>query len=151
MIAAILGRGAGVGTLALALASCAVEPSGPPAPRIEAATAVANPNNVLSAIVTVRAHDADSVAVRFQLIGVPGATADRTAAVPLVDQTAVIPVLGLEPSRSYEFRVVAFGAGAAGGGQPRGLLTRAPPAHLPGFWAKRGKPPPRLPCLAGGA
>src|SRR5437762_13723025 len=112
MIAAIVGRGAGVGTLAVALASCAVEPSGPPAPRIEIATAAANPNNVLSAVLTVTAHDADSVAVRFQLVGVPGASTDRTPAVPLVDQNAVIPVLGLEPSRRYEFRVVAFGAGA---------------------------------------
>src|SRR5437588_2879594 len=128
MIAAIVGRGAGVGTLAVALASCAVEPNGLPAPRIEVATAVANPNNVLSAVVTVTAHDADSVALRFQLIGVPGASAERTPALPLVDQSAVIPVLGLEPSRRYEFRVVAFGVGADVVGPPLDFETGALPA-----------------------
>ena len=151
MIAAIVGRGAGVGTLAVALASCAVEPSGPPAPRIEVATAVANPNNVLSAVVTVTAHDADSVAVRFQLTGVPGASADRTPSVPLVDQTAVIPVLGLEPSRSYEFHVVAFGAGADVVGQPLGFETGALPADLPSFVASGQNPAPGFVTIAVGS
>src|SRR2546423_13472070 len=125
MIAAILGRGAGVGTLALALASCAVEPSGPPAPRIEAATAVANPNNVLSAIVTVRAHDADSVAVRFQLIGVPGAPADRTAAGSPVGPKSRPSRLGPGTAPGHQVPGGAFRGGAGAVGGPPGLFSRA--------------------------
>lgn len=142
-------RLAATGLLALATA-CGGDPAGPQGdpPVITAASAAANPHNVLSAVVTVSVEGADSVAVRHGAAGsVPGSL---TPAVPVTGGQAVVPVLGLEASTSYTLHAVAFGGGHVVDGEALALATGALPADLPAFVTGGADPSPGFVAFAAG-
>ena len=84
---------------------------GPPpsAPEIAAAAAAARPENVLSVLVTGRARFADSVAVRYGIVG--GALDSVTPAEQPADSEVALPVFGLLPETEYELQIIAYGDG----------------------------------------
>src|SRR6185369_9182461 len=79
-----------------------------PAAEILATSVSANPDNALSAIVIAHVRRADSVAVRY---GELPRLDSLTPAVTVVGDSAIVPVLGLLPSTSYDLRIVAYGGG----------------------------------------
>lgn len=133
-----------------ALTACEFSGPGPiPAPTIESVAITPGQLNVLSATAEVLASGGDSAAVEFSLVG---ASSSRimTPAVPLVSGVASIPVLGLEPSREYEARVVAFGAGGSVRGDVQGFVTAALPPDLPVFVAEGTAPSPGFVAFGAG-
>jgi hypothetical protein len=135
-------RWGGIVCVAAAVVGCTHEPSAPPplAPSINASSAVANTDNVLSAVVTIHARNADSIAVRFHSGAV--VVDDVTAAVQMHGDSAIVPVLGLLPLHSYTLRAVAFGAGKSVVGEPMELTTGALPDDLPAYSAGGVDPSP---------
>jgi len=133
------------------IAACRGEPSSPAppwvGPVIDGVAVAANPNNVLSAAVTVRVRLADSVAVHYTT----GLTLDSvTPAVPVRGDSAVVPVLGLLPGTPYALRVVAFGAGQVVPGDLRGFVTGTLPADLPRYVARGTDPSPGYVAFSAG-
>lgn len=121
------------------LAGCLDAPVGitPAAvPVIDAATAVANPRNVLSAVMTVTVRHADSVSVQIS----PAGDHSVTPAVVPAGGTASIPVLGLRAEQRYILRPVAHGPGGTTVGDAFELTTGSLPADLPRYTA--GGPDP---------
>lgn len=87
------------------LAACDSSDSTDPGshPRFVSAVAAANPNNAISAIVTVTATGYDSVYVRFWHDTV---AAERTPSVPFGSDSVVsFPVFGLDTAANYSFEV----------------------------------------------
>jgi hypothetical protein len=125
-------------SVGLLAASCVNDsaPHPPPLlPTLGPAAAQGNPLNALSAIVSLRVRDADSVAVRFHLLGAtPGRDSITSAVVPVAD-SAIIPVLGLVPSRDYILRPVAYRAGNEAFGETLAFTTDALPPDLPQYVA----------------
>jgi hypothetical protein len=120
--------------LLLAAAGCASDGIGPvvePAPVIDASTVAANPHNVLSAVVTVRARGADSVAVRFGVAG--EVLASVTPAVRSEVDSFRVPVLGLAAVTAYQLYAVAYGGGHAVAGDTLALTTGPLPDDLPTY------------------
>jgi hypothetical protein len=112
-----------------------------------AAAVAADQGNVLSAIVTVQARHADSVAVRF-------GPADRpldeiTPAVPAAGSVQ-IPVLGLRPETRYRFEIAAFGGGATSAYPHLALETGPLPSDLPQYRASGANPTPGYVIFATG-
>ena len=139
--------------VAAILASCGVEPAGPLspiAPTIVSSSITANPRNVLSAAVSVRVRDADSVVVRFHVAGAAGADS-VTAAVLAAEDAAVVPVLGLLPSTRYALRAVAFGPGGETIGDALELTTAALPEDVPRYTAGGPSPSPGYIVFAAGS
>jgi hypothetical protein len=134
---------------AAALVGCLDAPVGvarPPAPVIDAAVVVTNPHNVLSAVVSVRVRNADSVSVRIQ-----SATGDEvTPATAPASDAAILPVLGLWPEQRYVLRTVAYGAGGTAIGDALELTTGALPADLPRYTAVGPDPSPGYVVFAAG-
>ena len=64
-----------------------------PAPTIDVATVEASPINVLSAVMRVRARDADSVAVRFHNVGSTDGDSVTPAVAVFGGGDVVVPVL----------------------------------------------------------
>jgi hypothetical protein len=125
-------------------AACHGDPLGterPPRPTVDASVVSANPNNALSAVVTVRAGGADSVAVRVQLAD-SVSPESVTPAVATTADTAVVPVLGLLAAHRYSFRAVARGAGGTTVGDAMELRTDTLPADLPRYVAGGPDPTP---------
>ena len=121
----------------------------PEPPTISRASVSANVYNVLSALVSVRVHDADSVAIRFSVAGTP--TDSLTAAVRVSGDSVVVPVLGLLPSRAYVLRAVAYGAGGTSAGAPLAFTTDTLPSDLPRYSASGADPSPGYVVFAAGA
>jgi arylsulfate sulfotransferase len=113
--------------------------AGSPLPSVQASTPAANPDNVLSAIVTAEVQFADSAVVRY---GLQGAAADSsTASVTPIGGVAVIPVLGLLPDSHYSLRVTAFGSGGrTATGEVMSFSTGALPPDLPRYAASGPNP-----------
>jgi hypothetical protein len=81
-----------------------------------------------------------------------GPTLDRvTPAVPVLGDSAVIPVLGLLPGAAYTLRVVAFGAGQAVSGDASAFTTDTLPADLPRYVAGGADPSPGFVSFSAGA
>jgi hypothetical protein len=74
--------------------------------RIYSASVAANPNNVLSAIVTLGATDA--VGARIEILGEPGG-ARATRMTPIGEEPIALPLLGLYPETDYQLRPVVVG------------------------------------------
>ncbi|HYV97306.1 MAG TPA: arylsulfotransferase family protein [Gemmatimonadaceae bacterium] len=109
-------------------------------PQVLASAIERNPNNVLSAIVTVHARRADSVAVRY---GVSAALDSMTPAVSMNGDFAFVPVLGLLPRTAYTFQVLAYGHGqTAAGTDTLAFATDALPSDLPRYVASGSDPSP---------
>jgi hypothetical protein len=119
-----------------------VEVEAAAAPVIDAASVSANPHNVLSAIVCVRARNTDSVSVSFKLVGAAATTVDTTPFVSVSGDSTVVPLLGLLPERGYELHVIAHGR--AGRAVAAGLtfMTGPLPDDLPRFTAGGSDPSP---------
>ena len=131
------------------LTACLDGPVGvarPPAPIIDAAVAAANGHNVLSAVVSVRVRNADSVAVRLH----PMADDSVTPAMVPVGDAASISVLGLRPEQQYVLRVVAYGAGGTVVGDALELTTGPLPGDLPRYTAGGADPLPGYVVFAAG-
>jgi len=129
---------------------CASEPLGvrPFPPVIDAAAVVPNPDNALSAVVSVRVRHADSVAVFYGLQG--SALDSATPAVTPVGDQALIPVLGLLPDSAYAMLIVAYGGAHARGTGPLSFVTGSLPADLPRYTASGSDPSPGYVVFAAG-
>jgi arylsulfotransferase ASST len=125
----------------------AIAPPPPLLPEILAFTVASNPDNVLSAVVTMRVRLADSVTVRYG----PGLTVDSTApAVIPVGDSAAVPILGLLPSTAYALRVVAYRDSQVVLGTPYGFTTDTLPGDLPRYVAGGADPSPGYVVFAAG-
>jgi hypothetical protein len=140
---------AALGALAV-ITACTADPVTtvqPPLPAIDAVTVTANPNNALSAVVSVRVRLADSVAVLYGA----GPTLDSvTAAVVPVGESAVVPVLGLLPSTTYALRVMAYRGDQAVPGGLIGFTTEPLPFDLPSYSASGTDPSPGYVAFSAG-
>jgi hypothetical protein len=146
-------RRGGITGIVMFIAACANEPVAPSlslAPEIGASAVVANPNNVLSATLSVRVLHADSVAVRFRVGDAGAATDSITPALQTVGDSAAIPVLGLLPAHRYILRAVAFGAGGTVVGDSVELTTGSLPSDLPQYAASGPDPSPGYVVFAAG-
>jgi hypothetical protein len=135
------------------LGACRGEPgdvTAPDRPVVVDASIGANPHNVISAIVAVRVRDADSVAIRFSLDGMPPGADSLTPAVPVAGDSAIVPVLGLLPDRAYAMRPVAYGRGVASTGNSLAFNTGTLPADLPRYTATGTDPSPGYVVFAAG-
>jgi len=118
--------------------ACENEPSAPSLPlpaTISATSVAANPDNALSALVSVQVRNADSVAIRFHVTDALPADDSVTPAVQMVGEAAAIPMLGLLPLSSYRLRAVAYGAGGSVLGDAIEFTTGALPSDLPQYTA----------------
>lgn len=146
-------RHCGILIAAASIVACDNQPTVPSTsiiPAINASVATPNSQNVLSAIVAVHERGADSVAVRFTLADVASSTDSLTPAVKTVGDSAVIPVLGLLPSRHYILRAVAYSAGGNAIGDAMELTTDALPPDLPKYSATGVDPSPGYVVFAAG-
>ena len=131
-------RRGGITCAILLTIACVDAPSGPslPLPATISATSVAtNPDNALSALVSVQVRNADSVAIRFHLSGVPSTGDSVTPAAQTMGDVAAIPVLGLLPLSNYRLRAVAYGAGGSVVGDAIEFTTGGLPSDLPLYTA----------------
>jgi hypothetical protein len=134
---------------AAVLTGCLDAPVGimpPPPPVIDAAVVATNTHNVLSAIVSVRVRNADSVSVRVD----PTADGGVTPAMMLVGGAVSIPVLGLKPEQHYQLRPVAHGPGGVVVGDALELTTGPLPSDLPRYTASGVDPLPGYVVFAAG-
>ena len=124
------------------IVACTNEPAGlasrPPA--IDASSVVKNSDNALSAIVSVRLRNADSVAVRFHFSNTLGDSVTPT--VRVAADTAIIAVLGLLPDAGYTLRAVAYSSGDSVVGDSLALKTDTLPSDLPRYTAGGVDPSP---------
>jgi hypothetical protein len=133
---------------AAVLTACLDAPVGltpPPAPVIDAVDVVANPHNVLSAVVAVRVRNADSVS-----LGLEPTADERVPAIAVIGGTASIPVLGLRPAQRYAFRLSAHGPGGTVTGDDLELTTGSLPVDLPRYSAGGTDPSPGYVVFAAG-
>jgi hypothetical protein len=117
---------------------------------IDAVSVESNPHNAISAIVYIRVRHADSVAVRFRPVDGGTSVDSVTPAVPVLGDSAVIPVLGLLPTRRYTLRAIVFGAAALSLSQPVELTTDTLPSDLPSYSAQGTDPTPGYVVFAAG-
>jgi hypothetical protein len=126
----------------LAGGACGTEsgPLDPPqAPSIDQVAMAPSAANVLSAVVTVSARQADSARVRFGSVE-SGALDSAAPSVRFEDGSAAIPVLGLLPATEYAVQVVAYGGGGTTAGNVLHFTTAALPGDLPSFIAHGSAP-----------
>ena len=108
-------------------------------------------SNVLAAIVSARVRDADSIAVRFHILGgVPGVDSSAAAVIPVSD-SATIPVLGLLPETTYSMRAIAWRDGNSVLGDSLTFTTEALPPDLPHYVAAGFDPLPGYVVFGAGA
>jgi hypothetical protein len=137
---------------AVLVAACVNEPSAPlppPAPTIDASAVAASPQNVLSAMMSVRVSGADSVLVRYHS-GDAVADDSITPAVQTAGDSAVIPVFGLLPDRRYVFRAIASGSSGSVVGDSVTLTTGTLPSDIPEYTASGPDPSPGYVVFAAG-
>ena len=138
---------------AVVVAACSNDAAGPPppaAPKISAISVAGNPDNALSAIVTVHVDNADSVGVRFHLGDVPSGSDSVAPAVKVVGDSAIIPVLGLLPTSAYTLSAVAYGPEGNAISDAVQLTTGSLPADLPHYSASGSDPSPGYVVFAAG-
>ena len=142
-----------LGPLALAcslVGGCADDEVVGPEPTVIAGASVSpNVYNALSAIIIARVERAESVAVRVSLAA-DSTSWDLTPAVAVEGDSAVVPVLGLLPARSYELRVVAYGVAGATTGSALTFTTDTLPPDLPAYRASGSDPSPGYVVFAAG-
>jgi hypothetical protein len=120
-----------------------------PEPRVTASSVAANPNNVLSAVITAEVADAESVTVRY---GVGNGPLDSvTPALQHPGRPVVLPVLGLLPATQYQMQVVAHIGPEAGAGELLSFTTGDLPGDLPSYLASGSSPSPGFVLFAVGS
>ncbi|MFN0181172.1 MAG: arylsulfotransferase family protein [Gemmatimonadales bacterium] len=137
-------RMGGAAMASVAIAGCLGDggagPSGCGPVTIEASVR-ANPNNVLSAVVGVRAPGTDSVEVRIR--GVSDATfGARTPAFALTGDSLDIPVLGLAPDAEFVLQPLATSRCGTTAGPMLTFHSGVLPADLPSYSAGGTDPSP---------
>lgn len=138
------------------VAACVNEPAGPSPrvqPTIEAVAVTTNSYNVLSAIVSVRVRNADSVVVRFRPVDAAATGDSATPAMATVGDSAVaviVPVFGLLPSRRYILRAFAYGSGGFVEAGSLEVTTGELPSDLPTYSASGSDPSPGFVVFAAG-
>jgi hypothetical protein len=139
--------------VALLVAACDNDLAAPSsfARKIDSTVAAQNPHNALSAIVTIRVLQVDSVAVRYRLADATATGDSITPAVKMVGDSAAVPVLGLLADRRYVLRAVAYWAGGNVVGDPVELTTGSLPADIPTYTVSGSGPSPGFVVLAAGA
>jgi len=138
---------------AVLVGACSNDAAGPPppaAPKISAISVAGNPDNALSAIVSVHVGNADSVGVQFHVGDVPSGSDSVTPPVKVAGDSAIIPVLGLVPTSDYTLRAVAYGAGGSAISDAVQLTTRDLPTDLPHYSANGSDPSPGYVVFAAG-
>jgi hypothetical protein len=134
----------------LTLAGCDGDsPAGPtlPRPEVESSDVTANPHNVLSAVVSARIRNADSVMVRYTASR--DLLAEATPAAVTETELITLPVLGLRPETDYALQVIAFGREAASG-EMLAFRTGPLPDDLPAYTANGADPTPGYVVIAAG-
>jgi hypothetical protein len=139
----------------LGLVACGGEAGAPvPAPDppvFNGVTARLPPDNVLSAGILVRASDADSVRIRYQVTDSAPATEVVAQAQPVAGDSAAFLLLGLLPGSRYTATALAFGAGGTVTANPVEFTTGTLPADLPAYVASGTDPAPGYVVFAAGA
>ncbi len=125
-------------------------PSMSEAPTIGIPLVRPNANNALSAILSVRVRNVDSVAVRFRLADNSSGIDSLTPAVHPLRDSAVIPVLGLLPSRLYTMTAVGYASNGILVGSAIQFMTDTLPADLPRYSASGQDPSPGYVIFAAG-
>ncbi len=135
-------RSAALAALLLGQAGCGglADPAPCPPPELVAVAASPNPNNVLSALLTVRARGADSVGARFGLAA--AALDSATPAVAAPGDSTLVPVLGLHSETRYAFEPVLFSRCGTATGPLVELTTGVLPGDLPTYTASGSSPSP---------
>jgi hypothetical protein len=119
-------------------------------PIIEGTVVLHNERNALSALVRLRTQRADSVAVRYRVLGAGDAADSMTAMVRATLGWTRIPVLGLRAAQHYELRVIAFGNGTSVVGEPIAFVTNPLPADIPAYTAAGNSASPGYVAIAAG-
>jgi hypothetical protein len=135
------------------LVSGCVNDSVAPLPHVvnpEAATVAPSEHNVLSALVTFRARNTDSVAVQVQLKAEPMEARRLTPSFIMSGDSITIPVLGLLPSRQYVFRAIAYANNELVAGDPLEFTTGDLPPDLPSYTVSGSQPSPGFVVFAAG-
>lgn len=147
-------RAALAATLFAAAGGCGLAEGGPAdpspcrAPEILSSAVSANPDNVLSAVVTARVRLADSVALRF---GPAGTALDSvTPTVVVVGDSVLVPALGLLPDTPYTLQLVAYPECGTLIGATLGFMTGRLPPDLPSYTASGSDPSPGYVVIAAG-
>jgi len=146
-------RSLAIAGVTVLVAACVNEPANlllPGGPAIDATSVAANSNNALSAIASVHARNADSVAVGYHLADVPPTGDSLTPAVPTVGDFATIPVLGLLPARRYILRAIVYSARGNVAGDAMEFTTEDLPSDLPRYAASGPDPSPGYVVFAAG-
>jgi len=140
MASVATGRSPALVAVLLGAAACGdlADPASCREPEILGQAASANPNNVLSAIVTGHTRYADSVGVRFGLAASP--LDSTTPSVKVVGDSSLVPVLGLLAETAYTLQLVAHSQCGTAISALLQLITGALPADLPSYTA--GGPAP---------
>lgn len=118
------------------------------APTVVRSSVRPNPNNVLSAIVSAEAISADRMYLRFGRAGSPLDSATPSA--PASTQPAILPLLGLAHSTSYNVQVAASNQCGTATGEMLSITTGLMPADLPRFTAAGSDPSPGYVVMASG-
>ena len=133
---------------ALGCSEAIVDPSMCAEPIVSRADAVADASNVLRAFASAKLTGADSAAVRY---GVDAARDSFTPASAIAGDSVVVPLLGLEPARTYGAQLVAYGACASTTRVELPTFTTSSlPADLPTYIAEGGAPSPGYVVMAAG-
>lgn len=110
-----------------------VEPAPCASPEVVRSSVRANPDNVLSAIVTAEVRSADSVAVRF------GQTTEKMDSISATfaarDDSVVLPVFALRDAAHHSLQVVAHNRCSSGVGAVLSFVTDTLPGDLPRYTA----------------
>lgn len=131
-----------------ACASDLVAPAECIEPMVSRSAVSANPNNVLSMLVTAEVENADSIAVRF---GRTGALLDDSTPMRAASDSQVVAVLGLHAETAYEARVVAFNGCAAVQSGLLSFQTAVLPPDLPAYTTAGAGPSPGYIVFAAGS
>jgi hypothetical protein len=118
-------------------------------PIVDGVNVTANPNNVLSAVVTASVRDADKVRISYRAQG--STTTSSTPEVVISNPaTITLPVFGLRPETSYSLWVTALTTGGRSTDSPQvSLRTGSLPSYLPVFSVERpGNPQPGYTMVA---
>ena len=136
----------------VAITACA-DAAGPPravAPVVTSVTVAANPHNVLSAVVSVKLTNADSVAVRFRLANVASAPESVTPAVETLSDSVAIPVLGMLADKRYVLNAIAYWSDGKVISGDFEFTTGSLPGDLPQYIASGPDPSPGFIVFAAG-
>jgi hypothetical protein len=120
-------------------------------PEVVSSSVAANPSNVLSAFVTARIRGADSGAIRYKIGGSTKEEITPLTSVEVLDDSVMLPVLGLRPNTEYSLAVVSRTRCASVDGPTLNFTTGTLPSDLPTYVASGPDPSPGYVVFAAGS